>query len=369
MTERDTHNRPGQNLPSVPSDRILSMSEAEQLEEIRKHKDKLGTKLVILGHHYQRESITGVSDFLGDSFALSATAASQEQAEYIVFCGVHFMAESARVLAKGHQRVFQPNLDAGCPMADMADIYEVESAWDAIEQAIGAGRVIPITYMNSSVELKAFCGRHGGAVCTSSNAGRVFEWALGQNKKALFFPDEHLGRNTANSIGISKDRQLLWNRWKNHGGHTAKDIERATVILWNGFCHVHTYYTVEHMQEIRKAHPEGKIVVHPECKEEIVALADANGSTEFICKFVKDAKPGATIMIATEINLITRLARENPDKTVVPVARSLCPNMYKISPANLLTTLDHLGEVNEIILDELISTFAKLALDKMLQLA
>jgi quinolinate synthase len=369
MTESDSHNHPERNLRSVLPDRILAMSEAEQIEAIRRHKDRLGKKLIILGHHYQRESIIGVSDILGDSFALSAKAASQDDAEYIVFCGVHFMAESARVLAKGHQRVFQPNLDAGCPMADMADIDEVEAAWNAIEDAVGPGRVIPVTYMNSSVELKAFCGRHGGAVCTSSNAGRVFEWALGRNKKVFFFPDEHLGRNTANSLGVSRDRQLLWDRSKHRGGHGARDIEQARVILWNGFCHVHTYYTVEHMQEMRNAHPNGKIVVHPECREEVVALADASGSTGFICKFVRDAQSGATILIATEINLTVRLANENPDKMVLPVARSLCPNMYKISPANLLATLDNLGEVNEIILDENVSKLAKLALDKMLELA
>jgi quinolinate synthase len=369
MTEHEKNHNPKQKLRPVLPDHILEMTEALQIDEIRKHKDRLGKKLVILGHHYQRESIIGVADFLGDSFGLSATAASQEEAEFIVFCGVHFMAESARVLAKSHQRVFQPNLDAGCPMADMADIDEVESAWNAIEDAIGSGRAIPVTYMNSSVDLKAFCGRNGGAVCTSSNAKQVFEWALGQEKKVLFFPDEHLGRNTANSLGIARENQLLWDRMKPLGGHASEDIERASVILWNGFCHVHTHYTLDHMNEIRKTHPDGKIVVHPECKEEIVALADAVGSTSFICKFVKAAKPGATIMIATEINLTLRLAREYPDRTIVPVSRSLCPNMYKINPANLLSTLNNLGEVNEIILGADVSKLAKLALDKMLELA
>jgi quinolinate synthase len=369
MTDHDTNNVPARNLRSPLPDRILAMTEAEQIDEIRQHKDRLGQKLVILGHHYQRESIIGVADFLGDSFGLSVKAASSEQAEYIVFCGVHFMAESAWVLAKSHQRVFQPNLDAGCPMADMADINEVEMAWNAIENVIGPGRMIPITYMNSSVDLKAFCGRHGGAVCTSSNAKRVFEWALEQDKKVLFFPDEHLGRNTANSLGISRQRQLLWDRMKLDGGNTPEAIERASVILWNGFCHVHTHYTADHMNEIRTAHPDGQIVVHPECREEIVALADAVGSTDFICKFVEAAKPGATVMIATEINLTLRLAREYPDKMIVPVSRSLCPNMYKINPANLLSTLDNLGNVNEIILDADVSKLAKLALDKMLELA
>jgi quinolinate synthase len=369
MSESDSHRHSEQNLRSVLPDSILAMPEARQIEAIRKHKDKLGKKLIILGHHYQRESIIGVSDILGDSFALSAKAASQEDAQFIVFCGVHFMAESARVLAKEHQKVFQPNLDAGCPMADMADIDEVETAWSAIEDTVGPGRVIPVTYMNSSVELKAFCGRHGGAVCTSSNAGRVFEWALGRDKKILFFPDEHLGRNTANSLGVARNHQLLWDRSKHRGGHGARDIEQARIILWNGFCHVHTYYTVEHMRQMRNAHPDARIVVHPECREEVVAMADAFGSTEFICRFVKDAHPGETILIATEINLTVRLARENPDRTVLPVARSLCPNMYKISPANLLATLDNLGGVNEIILDENVSKQAKLALDKMLELA
>ncbi|MFH1754292.1 MAG: quinolinate synthase NadA, partial [Candidatus Latescibacterota bacterium] len=361
MNDNSSH-----NMRSVIPDRILEMPEAEQIDKIREHKARLGNKLVILGHHYQRESIIGVSDFIGDSFGLSAKAASQKDAQFIVFCGVHFMAESARVLAKPHQRVFQPNLDAGCPMADMADIDEVEAAWQAVEKVLGPGRVVPITYMNSTVDVKAFCGGHGGAVCTSSNAKRVFEWAIAQGKKVFFLPDEHLGRNTSNSLAIPKKHQLLWDRQARMGGHTARNIEQAHVILWDGFCHVHTYYTVNHLEQIKQAYPAGKIVVHPECREEVVAKADAVGSTGFICTYVKEAPAGSVILIATEINLTIRLARENADKTILPVARSLCPNMYKINPANLLSTLDSLGKENEIVLDADVSRLAKLALDKML---
>ncbi|NIM20601.1 MAG: quinolinate synthase NadA [Candidatus Latescibacteria bacterium] len=356
-------------FPPILPDRILGMTEEEQIDRIRGHKARLGKKLVILGHHYQRESIIGVSDFVGDSFGLSASAASQKNAKHIIFCGVHFMAESARVLASPSQRVFQPNLTAGCPMADMADIDDVEVAWESIQQVLGSDAVIPITYMNSSADIKAFCGRNGGAVCTSSNAGRVFEWALDKGRKIIFFPDEHLGRNTANALGIPKRQQILWNPNLPNGGNSIEDIRNAVVTLWKGFCHVHTHYTVEHIREARKRYPNCKIVVHPECKDDVVAEADEAGSTSFICSYVEQAASGATILIATEVNLTTRLAHEYPDKTILPVSRSLCHNMYRINPGNLLYTLDNLGKVNEVFVDPEVLEGARLALQKMLELA
>jgi quinolinate synthase len=355
-------------LPVTVPDRILALGEAEQLAEIRAHKERLGKKLVILGHHYQRASIISVSDYIGDSFALAARAASQQEAEFIVFCGVFFMAESARVLAAPHQRVFIPNPEAGCPLADMADVEDVEAAWEFIEEVTGGG-VVPITYMNSSVDLKAFCGYHGGAVCTSSNAGRVFRWGLEVGNKVFFFPDENLGQNTANALDVPRDRRFRWNPRTAVPALAARAVEGADVLLWQGFCHVHTNFTADHIRAMRDRYPEATIVVHPECSEEVVAGADASGSTSFICKFVENAPLGSTVAIATEINLVSRLAAEHPDKTILPVSRSLCPNMYQINTANLLHLLDELGNFNEISIDDTVSKGARLALDRMLKLA
>jgi quinolinate synthase len=360
---------PGGISPAAVPDRILQLGEQEQLAQIRTHKDRLGNKLVILGHHYQRASIISVADHIGDSFALAAHAASQQEAEFIVFCGVHFMAESARVLASPGQRVFIPNPEAGCPLADMAEVEDVETAWEFIEGILGKDSLVPVTYMNSTAELKSFCGFHGGAVCTSSNAGKVFKWVLDSGKKILFFPDEHLGRNTANALGIPGDRQFLWDPGARPADSAAQAVEQADVILWKGFCHVHTHFTSGHMQEMREKYPEGKIVVHPECSQEVMAAADASGSTSFICNFVKQAATGSTVLIATEINLVSRLADEYPDKTILPVTRSLCPNMYRINTANLLHLLDNLGHFNEVFVGPEAAKGARLALDRMLKLA
>jgi quinolinate synthase len=360
-------------LSPVLPDRILGMTEEEQIERIRSEKGKWGKKLVILGHHYQREAIVYLSDFRGDSFDLSQKAASQKEAYFIVFCGVHFMAESARILAAPKQRVFLPNLTAGCPMADMAELDDVEVAWQVLEDELGSGEVIPITYMNSSAAIKAFCGAHGGAVCTSSNAGRVFAWALEANKRILFLPDEHLGRNTANARGIAKAAQALWDRKKPRGGLAPRALNEARVILWKGFCHVHTHFSKEHVNRMGELHPEARIIVHPECKEEVVRLADASGSTRYIVEYVEKAPAGSAIVIGTEVNLVSRLAHENPKKTVLPLSRSLCHNMYKIDPGVLLYTLENLGEssegVNEILIDEEVAKNARKALRKMLELA
>ncbi len=345
------------------------MTEAEQIDRIRAHREALGKRLVILGHHYQRETIVRLSDFVGDSYALSAKAASQGDAESIVFCGVHFMAESARILASAHQRIFMPDVSAGCPMADMAFIEDVESAWKMITETLGPGSVIPVTYMNSSAELKAFCGVHGGAVCTSSNAKKVFKWALDIGKKIFFFPDEHLGRNTANTLSIPREQRILWDRNLPGGGVDEEGIERGTLFLWKGFCFVHTHFTLDHVREARKKYPDGRIIVHPECREEIVKEVDATGSTSYICKYTEDSPPGSTVIIGTEINLVSRLANENPDKTIIPLSRSLCNNMFLINPAKLLYTLDNLGKVNEIFVDQEITEGARLALNRMLKLA
>ena len=367
--EADLAGGPGWISPVAVPDRILELSEEEQLGLIRAHKDRLGNKLVILGHHYQRSSIIGVSDHIGDSLALAAHAASQKEAEFIVFCGVHFMAESARILASPNQRVFIPNPEAGCPLADMAEVEDVETAWEYIEGAVGGDSLVPVTYMNSTANLKSFCGFHGGAVCTSSNADKVFKWGFDDGKKIFFFPDEHLGRNTANALGITRDRQFLWDPRAEPPDSAARNIEQADVILWKGFCHVHTHFTRDHILEMRKKYPRGKIIVHPECNEEVIAGADAAGSTSFICKFVDQSAPGSTVLIATEINLVSRLAAEYPDKTILPVTRSLCPNMYKINTGNLLHLLDDLGRFNEVIVGEEVAEGARLALNRMLKLA
>jgi quinolinate synthase len=341
----------------------------EELEpRIREHKARLGKRLVILAHHYQRPEIVALGDFVGDSYALSRDAARQTEARDIVFCGVHFMAESAEILASPDQRVSMPDLQAGCPMANMAEIGEVERAWDDLGSVGGQEGVIPITYINSHAELKAFCGRHGGAVCTSANAGPAFKWGFRQEKRIFFFPDEHLGRNTANALGISHDDAVVYDPEDELGGLGAGALARARVILWKGYCHVHTHFRPEHVHEVRRRHPGVKVVVHPECTEDVVALSDGVGSTGFIVRYVEEARPGATIAIGTELNLVRRLATEHPEKKIFELARSLCPNMFRIDLRKLLWTLDHLGEVNLVTVPEAVAEDARRALERMLEI-
>ena len=339
------------------------------LSAIQKIKSDLGEKLIILTHHYQRKEIVDLGDFRGDSFDLSQKAAANKEARYIVFCGVHFMAESAAILAKPHQTVQIPDVEAGCWMADMADIVVVERAWEALTDIAGTGTITPVVYMNSDSVLKTFCGRHGGIVCTSSNAPAAFGWALEQREKVLFFPDQHLGRNSGNRMGIPKSEMIVWQPDKPLGGNTAEDIKRAKLILWDGYCLVHTRFKVAHIQGIRSQYPEAKIVVHPECTEEVVAQADAVGSTSYIVNYVNDAPPGSTVVVGTETNLIQRLAFEHPDKNVLELHHSLCPNMFKINPDNLLWTLENIGEANQVIVDDGVKEEARKALDRMLNLA
>ena len=338
------------------------------IEQIQAIKEALGEELIILTHHYQRKEIVDVGDYRGDSFGLSKTAAEDKAARFIVFCGVHFMAESAEILSQPHQTVQIPDQDAGCPMADMADIHNVERAWKDVASITGEDAIMPIAYMNSDARIKAFCGCHGGAVCTSSNALAAFGWGFGRREKIFFFPDKHLGYNTGNQMGIQLDEMIVWDPNKPLGGNTQESIKKAKVILWDGHCHIHTRFRVEHVSKMRKEYPEARIVVHPECTREVVELADAVGSTSFIVKYVENAPPDTTIIVGTEINLINRLSLENPDKKVLDLHYSLCPNMFKINLKNLLWSLENIGQANVIKVPEAVKTDARIALDRMLAL-
>ncbi len=359
----------------------LGYYQSLEKDELRKRiavtKERHGKNLLILGHYYQQDDVIEFADCQGDSFALAKAGAENKDAQIIVFCGVHFMAESSVILAREGQRVYMPDVDAKCPLADMADIEQVEEAWATlikISDVMGeSSKIIPITYINSSAELKAFCGKNDGLVCTSSNAGKAFDWALSgassTDRKIFFFPDEHLGRNTANAKGFSKEDAVVWDPKMPNGGIETKALRNARVILWKGFCHVHTHFTVGHVRAARKKYPGCIIIVHPECTEDVVNESDANGSTSFLKKFVEDAKPGSTIVVGTEINLVMRLARQNADKKVLPLARSLCPNMFKTSLADLCYTLEELPEANRITVPQSIIKDARLALERMLTLA
>ncbi len=331
----------------------------------------LGSQLVILGHHYQRNEIIKYADLRGDSFKLSQYAASHREAEKIVFCGVHFMAETADILSAPHQKVILPNLTAGCSMADMAQIDDVLDCWDDLQDVFGEGGVVPITYMNSTADIKALCGRNGGIVCTSTNAPATFQWALEQGERILFLPDQHLGRNTGLKMGIGLEEMLVWNPFKPLGGHTEAELSRAKLVLWQGHCSVHTRFTVPQIEEARRRFPEVNVVVHPECTMEVVDAADCNGSTEYIIKTVTEAPPGSVWAIGTEISLVNRIAAENADKTVFCLDSVVCPcsTMYRIHPAYLSWVLDGLTEgvvVNQIKVAGETAQQARVALDRML---
>jgi quinolinate synthase len=336
-------------------------------------KTTLGPRLMILGHHYQRDEVMRWADARGDSFGLSRLAAENRSADYIVFCGVHFMAESADILTADHQRVILPDLNAGCSMADMADIDSVEEAWDAIATVTDVARVVPVTYMNSSAALKAFVGRHGGAVCTSSNARAVITWALEQGEKLLFFPDQHLGRNTGHQLGFAELDMRVWNPKLERGGLDERDVKEATFLLWKGHCSVHQRFRVEQIEAFRAEHPDGIVVVHPECAHEVVERADQVGSTDFIIRAVEAAPSGSTLAVGTEIHLVQRLAAEHPDRTVLSLDPLICPcsTMFRIDAAHLAWVLEHLVEervVNRISVDADTATWARVALERMLQI-
>lgn len=343
----------------------------ELARRIRAARETLGDKLVILGHHYQRDEVIQFADFRGDSFKLSQYAAGQKNAEYIIFCGVHFMAETADILSASHQKVILPNSTAGCSMADMARTEDVDDCWDELEQVLGAGGIIPITYMNSTAAIKALCGRNNGIVCTSSNALEVFQWAFQRGERIVFFPDQHLGRNTAHKMGFSESDMLVWNPFKHLGGHTPEKLLQAKVVLWQGHCSVHTRFTVDQIQRARSAYPDVNVIVHPECISDVVAAADSDGSTEYIAKVIGEAASGSKWAVGTEISMVNRLAQEHPDKLIFCLDSVVCPcsTMYRTHPAYLLAAMDNLinGEVvNQIRVDEDTSFHARVALQRML---
>ena len=351
------------------------MSGEELDQRISAARAALGERLVILGHHYQRDEIIKYADYRGDSFKLAQLAAARPQADYIVFCGVHFMAESADILSGPHQQVILPNPAAGCSMADMANIAEVEECWEMLLDILGddAG-IIPVTYMNSAANLKSFCGRNGGIVCTSSNAPAVVKWAFSQGKRVLFFPDEHLGRNTALKYGIPEAQMFVWNPKDPMASNTAdEEIEQAKIILWKGYCTTHMRFNVQQIEKARAEYPGIKVLVHPECRHEVVEAADLYGSTEYIIDQIEKAPAGSQWAVATEINLVHRLAQEHPDQFIFCLDPVICPcsTMYRIHPAYMAWVLEALvnGEViNQVKVDEETAHWAKVALQRMLAL-
>ena len=334
----------------------------------------LGSRALILGHHYQRDEVIQFADITGDSFKLAQAASAQSDAEFIFFCGVHFMAESADILTTAHQKVILPDLAAGCSMADMATASQVQECWKELERIGIADTTIPVTYMNSSAAIKSFTGEHGGTICTSSNAQKTMEWALSKGKKILFLPDQHLGRNTAVlSLGLSLNDCVLWNPWKPMGGLTEEQIKGATVILWRGHCSVHGRFTRDSVNEVRARIPDVNVIVHPECTHDVVTAADVVGSTEKIIQTVSQSAPGSKWAVGTELNLVSRLATNNPDKEVVFLDKTVCycSTMNRIDLPHLVWAMESVlaGHiVNHIKVDERVARYSKLALDQMLAL-
>ncbi|MCA1817038.1 MAG: quinolinate synthase NadA [Acidobacteria bacterium] len=351
----------------------FGLSERELAERIESARRSLGSRVVILGHHYQRDDVVCHADYTGDSFKLCRLAAARPEADYIVFCGVHFMAESADILKPGDQKVVLPDLGAGCSMADMATAEQVEDAWDQLREIGAAGdfKVMPITYMNSSAAIKAFCGRNNGVVCTSSNAVPLFDKSLKEADKLFFFPDQHLGRNTGVKFRIPLDEMVVWDPSQELGGNTAEGLRRARLILWKGHCSVHGRFRPWHVEQVRRQMPGVRVLVHPECERGVVELSDLNGSTEFIIKTIGQAPAGSKWAIGTEVNLVNRLVKQHPDKEIRLLAPDLCmcATMYRIAPQNLAWALESLvaGEVvNQITVPEETARHARVALDRML---
>jgi quinolinate synthase len=345
-------------------------SDAETADRIAAARSILGERVFILGHHYQRDEIIRWADATGDSYKLSVLASQRPEADFILFCGVHFMAESADILSQPHQVVILPNLTAGCSMADMADIGQVEQCWEQLE-AVTDETLVPITYMNSAANLKGFVGERNGAVCTSSNARGVMEWGFGQGSKLLFFPDQHLGRNTGVRMGIPQEEMIVWDPWADLGGNTEAAIRRTRVILWKGHCSVHGRFTLNQVTAAREMFPGIKVIVHPECTLDVVQAADCDGSTEVIIKTIEAAPAGSQWAVGTEINLVNRLAKAHPDKRIFCLDPIVCPcsTMYRIHPAYLRWVLDNLLDgrvVNQIKVPDTTARWAKVALDRML---
>jgi quinolinate synthase len=355
-------------------DNYLTLPDHTMDARIAAARRKLGASTVILGHHYQRDEVIRFADFTGDSYKLSK-AAAETTAKYILFCGVHFMAESADVLGQDGQQVILPDLNAGCSMADMAEISQVEACWEALESLSLTENLIPLTYMNSTAAIKAFCGERGGLVCTSSNARAAFEWAFQRGKRILFLPDQHLGRNTGYAMGIALNEMTVWDPWALQGGQTKAALEASRVILWKGHCSVHQRFLPSHVDAVRAKYPGIQVIVHPECRWEVCQKADALGSTERLIKIVEDAPEGAMFAVGTEIHLVNRLAKRFADKgkkiITLDDTGCLCTTMYRISPQHLVWALENLVEgrvVNQIKVRRNVKHWARVALDRMLEI-
>jgi quinolinate synthase len=362
--------RERQPLPEA----YLGLSDEEMDLRIAAARAALGDRLVILGHHYQRDEVIRFADHTGDSFKLAREIARHPSAEFIVFCGVHFMAESADILALPHQRVILPDLAVGCSMADMAAPDQLETCWAELDELSLASRVVPVTYINSAAAIKAFVGERGGTICTSSNAAATLRWGWGQREKILFLPDQHLGRNTAWKMGVPLDEMVVWDPYEPFGGLTREALDRARLILWKGHCSVHVRFTVAQVEAVRRQHPNVRVIVHPEVPFDVLRSADDSGSTEYILKTVREAPAGTTWAVGTEVHLVHRLAEDvAPAKTVISLDTMgcLCSTMFRVSPNHLLWVLEGLidGEVhNEIVVPESQQKFAKLALERMLRI-
>ena len=353
---------------------LPAASDPQLVERAKAARAALGSKAMVLGHHYQRDEVIAFADIRGDSFKLAQAAADNSEAEFIFFCGVHFMAESADILTTPNQKVILPDLSAGCSMADMATASQVNDCWQVLGKLGVAAKTIPITYMNSSAAIKAFTGKNNGAVCTSSNAARAMKWAFENGEKILFLPDQHLGRNTAVlSLGLTLNDCVLWNPWKPNGGLTDDQIKKSKVILWRGHCSVHGRFSVQNITDVKQQVPGIKVLVHPECQHEVVSNADVVGSTEMIIKTVRESAPGSKWAIGTELNLVSRLANENLDKQVVFLDKTVCycSTMNRIDLPHLVWVMESLVSgrlVNQIKVEAEVAKYAKVALERMLAL-
>jgi quinolinate synthase len=345
----------------------------KELEErITRAKERLGNKLCLLTHHYQRREVVAFGDHVGDSYGLSQQAASDPTAEVIVFAGVHFMAESADILSGDHQAVYLANPLAGCPMADMAEMADVMEAWEALKPFGAEEKIMPISYMNTAAGLKAFTGRYGGLICTSSNAAAAMDYGLKRREKVFFFPDENLGYNTGLKYGLKPEEMVIWDFSRDDGGLSAAEIERARIILWKGHCHVHTNFRKEHVAQVRETYPDVRVVVHPECLPEVVSLADAAGSTSFIVDYCDRAPDGAVIAIGTEINLVSRMAHQYPDKKIIELSGQTCPvcaNMYRTTLNDLAYCMENYEDLPPVTVPEPTRSDARKALEKMLEIS
>jgi len=359
---------------SCSLENYLALPDHTMDERVAEARARLGASTVLLGHHYQRDEVIRFADYTGDSYKLSKIAAETD-ARYIVFCGVHFMAESADVLGRDGQQVILPDLHAGCSMADMAEISQVENCWEVLESFGLAGETVPITYMNSTAAIKAFCGEHGGLVCTSSNCAQAFQWAFARGKRVLFLPDQHLGRNTGFAMGIALEQMTVWDPWGLQGGQTKARVAASRVLLWKGHCSVHQRFLPSHVDAVRAKYPGIKVIVHPECRWEVCQKADALGSTERLIALVEQAPAGTMFAVGTEIHLVNRLAKRfaSEGKRIITLDDTgcLCTTMYRISPQHLAWALENLVEgrvVNRIQVGQNVKHWARVALDRMLEI-